>query len=423
MKQLIQVSGLSFALVALSQSVHGDSGQGTFSAWGSDIFGQSSIPAGRGFRAIVGGNAHSVGLYDDGTVACWGQNAFGQASAPGDLRNVVQVAAGGWYNLDDPRAHSAALLADGTVRTWGNNQYGQCNVPAGLNHVVQVVCGWAHTAALKDDHSVVVWGAGDNNSGDPNWGQRAVPNDLGAVDFISTKGCHIMALRTDGVVRCWGRNAEGQSTVPSMPAVVQIAAGSDHSVALDVDGHVRCWGFNHFGQSSDVPTDTLFSRVEATMYGSMGLARDGRVLVWGWIAPPPQRSGCIEGVSGGGYHAFAQLGADADGDGLCDASDNCPAVQNPDQADCDHDGSGDACEIANGYASDFNHNGIPDNCECLGDILLDGRIDGADLGAVLSYWGPATSTPTSRACDVDNNGVVNGADLGLLLSNWGPCSN
>jgi hypothetical protein len=52
---------------------------------------------------------------------------------------------------------------------------------------------------------------------------------------------------------------------------------------------------------------------------------------------------------------------------------------------------------------------------------LDGRIDGADLGAVLSYWGPATSTPTSRACDVDNNGVVNGADLGLLLSNWGLC--
>ena len=113
---------------------------------------------------------------------------------------------------------------------------------------------------------------------------------------------------------------------------------------------------------------------------------------------------------------------DTDGDGLIDFQDNCTAIYNPDQADCNHDGVGDACEIAAG-APDLNHNGIPDSCECLGDILVDGRIDGADLGAVLSYWGPATSSPTSQACDIDKNGVVNGADLGLLLSNWGPCPN
>ena len=39
--------------------------------------------------------------------------------------------------------------------------------------------------------------------------------------------------------------------------------------------------------------------------------------------------------------AFAQ---DSDGDGFPDASDNCPLVANPDQADCDTDGTGDACE-------------------------------------------------------------------------------
>jgi hypothetical protein len=36
--------------------------------------------------------------------------------------------------------------------------------------------------------------------------------------------------------------------------------------------------------------------------------------------------------------------ADADGDGIPDASDNCPAVANPDQADGDFDGIGDACD-------------------------------------------------------------------------------
>lgn len=35
--------------------------------------------------------------------------------------------------------------------------------------------------------------------------------------------------------------------------------------------------------------------------------------------------------------------SDADGDGVCDAVDNCPSVSNPDQADSDGDGSGDAC--------------------------------------------------------------------------------
>ena len=39
-------------------------------------------------------------------------------------------------------------------------------------------------------------------------------------------------------------------------------------------------------------------------------------------------------------------GADADGDGLCDDDDNCPATPNPDQGDFDGDGIGDACDAA-----------------------------------------------------------------------------
>jgi hypothetical protein len=35
---------------------------------------------------------------------------------------------------------------------------------------------------------------------------------------------------------------------------------------------------------------------------------------------------------------------DLDGDGIVDALDNCPSVANPSQADCDGDGTGDACE-------------------------------------------------------------------------------
>lgn len=112
---------------------------------------------------------------------------------------------------------------------------------------------------------------------------------------------------------------------------------------------------------------------------------------------------------------------DTDGDGVIDAQDNCPATSNPNQADCNDDGVGDACELAAG-ASDINQDGVPDSCQCLGDILADGRIDGADLGALLAYWGPVTSSPISQACDINRDGFVNAPDLGVLLNSWGPCS-
>jgi formylglycine-generating enzyme required for sulfatase activity len=59
---------------------------------------------------------------------------------------------------------------------------------------------------------------------------------------------------------------------------------------------------------------------------------------------------------------------------------------------------------------------------CTGDIFANGVVNGADLGAMLSYWGPRTSDPFSVASDLNGDGVINGGDLGLLLSNWGPCA-
>jgi formylglycine-generating enzyme required for sulfatase activity len=40
---------------------------------------------------------------------------------------------------------------------------------------------------------------------------------------------------------------------------------------------------------------------------------------------------------------------------------------------------------------------------------------------MLSYWGPRTSDPFSVASDINGDGLINGGDLGALLSNWGPC--
>jgi hypothetical protein len=140
---------------------------------------------------------------------------------------------------------------------------------------------------------------------------------------------------------------------------------------------------------------------------------------------------------------------DADGDGIRDDLDNCPAAANPSQADCNLNGIGDACDgapdcnangtpdscelqgndcnasgsidscdIASGFEQDVNSNAVPDSCECLGDIFVDAIVNGGDLGVLLSQWGPATS---ATASDLNRDGRVDGADLGVLLVNWGAC--
>ncbi|MHC4837971.1 MAG: right-handed parallel beta-helix repeat-containing protein [Planctomycetota bacterium] len=83
--------------------------------------------------------------------------------------------------------------------------------------------------------------------------------------------------------------------------------------------------------------------------------------------------------------------ADSDGDGVVDCVDNCPSLSNASQADCDGDGTGDACEIASGSAADCNANGVPDACDIAdgssGDANGDGVPDECQQGTVVTVPG------------------------------------
>ena len=92
-------------------------------------------------------------------------------------------------------------------------------------------------------------------------------------------------------------------------------------------------------------------------------------------------------------------------------------------ADCNNDSIVDYGQILTGQLADSNTNGVPDICEqprCQdADITNNQIIDGADLGALLAFWGPVN--PVLPQADVNRDGQVNGADIGILLSYWGPC--
>jgi hypothetical protein len=93
-------------------------------------------------------------------------------------------------------------------------------------------------------------------------------------------------------------------------------------------------------------------------------------------------------------------------------------------ADCNNDGIVDYGQILQGELADLNTDGVPDICQqptCVdADIFRDFNVNGADLGILLSQWGPASAGAVS---DLNRDGQVNGADLGFLLASWGSCTN
>ena len=234
--------------------------------------------------AVAAGFSHSMALTSRGNVWAWGNNSSGQLgdlttisrsnpeyvqSFIGILAGVRTIAAGG--------SHSLAALANGSLRAWGNNTFGQLGDGTfnfkTLAFPVQIVSGitgvaagsW-HSFARKVDGTVFAWGRnnrgqlGDGGFGDSNLPLQVsmgVPHNI--VGIAAGRG-HSLALKLDGTVWTWGRNAQGQlgrltsavnDPVPgqlTLTDVATISAGGNHSLAAQREGEVWAWGSNAEGQ-------------------------------------------------------------------------------------------------------------------------------------------------------------------------------
>jgi len=102
---------------------------------------------------------------------------------------------------------------------------------------------------------------------------------------------------------------------------------------------------------------------------------------------------------------------DSDNDGVADSRDNCPTTPNPDQADIDGDGKGDACDSVNDLDDDGD--GIEDSADNCPAVPNADQEDGDGDGV-------GDSCDSTFNDDTDGDGIVNERDYGILQSDYAP---
>jgi alpha-tubulin suppressor-like RCC1 family protein len=151
----------------------------------------------------------------------------------------------------------------------------------------QVSCGSHHSAGIKDDGSLWLWGSNAQGQlGDNTTTRRSSPVQTvagGTWKLVSCGNYHTAAIKNDGTLWTWGNNVQGQlgtgsgSTVSS--PVQTVAAGTDwkqvfcgpqnNTAAIKIDGTLWTWGSNSAGQLGDNSlSSSRSSPVQTVAYGS-----------------------------------------------------------------------------------------------------------------------------------------------------------
>jgi len=290
-----------------------------------------TISAGTNWKLVGINSYHATAIKTDGTLWLWGFNRDGELGVNDIVHrsSPVQTVSGGtnWKQVGSGGVfHTAAIKTDGTLWTWGWNNYGHLGdntvthrsspvqtIAGGTNWKL-VTCGYYHTAAIKNDGSLWLWGwnnwgqLGDNSvthrsspiqtvSGGTNWKQVA-----GGINYNA-------AIKTDGTLWLWGYNLQaqlGDNSITSKSSPVQtVAAGtnwkqvacskqiSSPTAAIKTDGSLWLWGGNSNGglgdntttdKSSPVQTiagGTNWKQVSVGYTNTAAIKTDGTLWTWG----------------------------------------------------------------------------------------------------------------------------------------------
>jgi alpha-tubulin suppressor-like RCC1 family protein len=209
----------------------------------NDVIKRSSpiqtVSAGTNWKQVSCGQQHVGAIKTDGTLWMWGRNDTGGQLGTNDTTSrssPVQTVSGGnnWKQVSGGLYHTAAIKTDGTLWIWGNNGLGELGdnsrvsksspiqTVTGGNNWKQVWAGNGNTAAIKTDGTLWLWGGnGWGQLGTNDTNSRSSPiqtvaggNNWKQVSGIGRRGftnaTAIAAIKTDGTLWMWGINTNGE---------------------------------------------------------------------------------------------------------------------------------------------------------------------------------------------------------------------
>jgi alpha-tubulin suppressor-like RCC1 family protein len=204
-----------------------------------------TISSGTNWKRISLGSTHATALKTDNTLWLWGSSDRGQLgnNAITSRSSPVQTISGGtnWCAVNAGAAHTAAIKTDGTLWLWGYGFYGQLgtNTTATVSSPVQTVSGGTNwkavsmgdctTAAIKTDGTLWTWGHNAfGRLGDNSTIRRSSPVQTvsGGTNWfkVALGPTSVGAIKTDGSLWLWGRNLGGRlgdNTVVNRSSPVQ----------------------------------------------------------------------------------------------------------------------------------------------------------------------------------------------------------
>jgi len=279
-----------------------------------------------------GGETIQLGaIKTDGTLWKWGVASYGgNAGNNTSIDNSVPVqVAGTWKQISGYVNRSAGIKTDGTLWNWGAHNLGFDYGRLGDNSTVSsrsspvqtavggtnwkmVSVGQYHTAAIKTDGTLWLWGGGNNGQLGHNSTSTAstpVQTIAGGTNWrqVSCYGRITMATKTDGTLWTWGSGyvgGLGNGSTSDRSSPVQVGTGTDWKLvscgnyngsAIKTDGTLWVWGNNSdYGQLGDGTNTNRSSPVQTIAGGNnwksvcnggylnAAIKTDGTLWVWGY---------------------------------------------------------------------------------------------------------------------------------------------
>jgi len=226
---------------------------GTLWTWGRNSYGTLGINnttnkltpvttflGGTNWRQVSCGLGHVAAIKTDGTLWTWGRNAYGQlgigvAGTSTNRTTPVKIGtATNWKDISCGREHTLAVKTDGTLWVWGRNNTRQLGLGSGVtaNQNAPQQLGTAktwkkvsggvdHSAAIKTDGTLWLWGGGGNgelgNFYTTTNPARSTPvtTFLGGTNWKQVElGYRFSAaIKTDGTLWTWGSQSLGSGNL------------------------------------------------------------------------------------------------------------------------------------------------------------------------------------------------------------------